>query len=70
MNIGKYLIEDFERVLTAAKKSRRAVAFLIGFDGPTIKFLFEDDQGKQCIIEVYDMEDSKRKPTITRTEPL
>lgn len=69
MQIGKFTIDDMKKMMKAVSLSRRAYNILISVDGPSLKFSFEDDDGKLTTVTLFD-EDIKSTPTITKTERL
>lgn len=69
MNIGKYKIEDLNKLHKTISLSRSPSTFTVAMDGPRLNFAYLGDDGKLVTITLFDAETSST-PTITRTDYL
>lgn len=69
MNIGKYKIDDLNKLVKTLSLSKSPSVFNVSQDGPRLLFSFIGDDGKQVTITLFDAE-TNTMPTITKTDYL
>lgn len=69
MLIGKFTIEDLNKLVKKIAMSRSATTFTISMDGPKLLFNYSDDDGKLITVTLFDFKVST-VPTITKTDYL
>ena len=69
MLIGKFKIEDLEKLHKAISLSRSPSTFTLSSDGPKIMISYTGDDGKLVSITLFDSNTST-VPTITKTDYL
>lgn len=70
MIVGKYKIQDLEKLFKTMQLSKSPSVFTISVDGPKLNFNYVDDHGKIVIITIFDSESTNSTPIITKTDYL
>lgn len=69
MLVAKVQVQDLEKLLKEVRKSNRVAYVNIFTDGPSIKFQFENDQGRLTTVTIFD-ESKQTAPTASETRSL
>ena len=69
MIIGKYRIDDLNKLVKTLALSRSASTFTVSMDGPKMLVSYTGDDGKLVTITLFSAELNKM-PTITKTDYL
>lgn len=69
MIVGKFTIEDLNKLVKKMALSRSATTFTISIDGPKLLVNYSDDDGKLITITLFDSK-VHTIPTITKTDYL
>ncbi len=69
MNIGKFKIEDLNKLHKTISLCKSAVTFTVSMDGPKLLVNYTGDDGKLVTVTLFNTE-ANSTPTITKTDYL